>query len=217
MFKAAVFDLDGTICDTIATIAYYGNRALEKFGFDPIEEEKYKYFAGDGAKVLICRMLAYHGIENEKLSEEMLAFYKPDYERDSLYKTGVFDGIAEVLSQMKKQGMKIGVVSNKPHGAVCDVLNAMFEKDTFDDFTGMTDETAKKPDPAEVLKLIKKFGAKPEECIYVGDTNVDMITGKRAGMYTVGVLWGFRDCDELKQNGADIIIKEPKELLEIMK
>ncbi len=216
MFKAAIFDLDGTICDTITTIAYYGNRALEKFGFKPIEEEKFKYFAGDGAEMLVRRMLSHHGANDEELVRQVHAFYKPDYEKDSLYKTTVFDGIKEVLLKMKAKGMKLGVVSNKPHGAVRDVLNAMFEKDTFDLFTGMTDETVKKPDPTEVLKMIESFKVSPAECIYVGDTDVDMITGKKAGAYTVGVLWGFRDYDELEKNGADKIIKKPEELLDII-
>lgn len=217
MYKAAIFDLDGTVCDTLETIAYYANKALEKYGLEPFEKEKYKYFVGDGAAVLVRRMLANRNISDEKFINEFLNFYKNDYETDSLYKTKVFDGIKETLCEMKKMGMKIGLVSNKPHGAVCDVVEKLFEKGTFDSYTGLKDDMCAKPNPASVLKMAQDLNVKSEQCMYIGDTNVDMQTGKNAKMYTVGVLWGFRDYEELSANGADAIVKKAYELVEIAK
>ena len=217
MFKAAIFDLDGTVCDTIHTIAYYGNRALEKFGFEPIEEKEYNYLAGKGAWNLICGILKFRGCEDEVLAKKVYDFYKPDYETDSLYKTKVFEGIENALDEMKKMGMKIGLVSNKPHEAVDFIVKALFKEGTFDFYTGLCDNMKAKPDPESVLKAASSFDAEPFECMYVGDTDVDMFTGKAAGMYTVGVLWGFRDFDELSGAGADEIIDKPEKLLEIAK
>ncbi len=217
MFKSAIFDLDGTVCDTIHTIAHYGNRALEKFGFETIEEKEYNYLAGRGALNLICGMLKYRGCEDKEMIKKVFDFYKPDYETDSLYKTKVFDGIKEVISKMKAMGMKVGLVSNKPHEAVCFIIDALFEKGSFDFYTGLLDNMKAKPNPESVLKVAEQFGAEPCECMYVGDTDVDMFTGKGAGMYTVGVLWGFRDYEELSCAGADEIVEKPLELLKILK
>ncbi len=216
MYKAFIFDLDGTVSDTIETIAYYGNFALNKYGFEPIEANEYKYLAGDGANVLVRRMLARYGEFSEDFILEFLNFYMTEYEKDSLYLTKQFEGLNDVLKELRERGIKTGVVSNKPNGAVCDVVENLFAEGTFDSYMGISDGVLTKPNPDSVLKTAAGFGVEPIECVYVGDTNVDMKTGKNAGMYTVGVLWGFRDYDELKENGADLIIKKPDELLELV-
>lgn len=218
MYKAAIFDLDGTVCDTLETIAYYANKSLKKYGLAPFEKEKYKYFVGDGAAVLVKRMLTERNVNSDaEFIDEFLNFYKNSYEEDSLYKTSVFKGINETIREMKKMNMKIGLVSNKPHGAVCDVVEKLFKKNTFDFYTGLKEDMLPKPNPNAVLKTAKYFEVFPDECMYIGDTNVDMQTGKNAKMFTVGVLWGFRDYDELAKNGADIIINSPSELIELAK
>ena len=215
MFKAIIFDLDGTILDTIETIAYYGNLTLEKYGFAPIETKEYNFMAGNGAKHLIKSMLAASGSEDVKMFEKVFADYNEAYNRDTLYKTKVYDGIRELISAAKEKGIKLSVLSNKPHEATVDVLSKFFDEDVFDVKLGAREGVPLKPDPMAAIELAKDLGVEKEECIYVGDTDVDMKTGKSAGFYTVGVLWGFRGREELEKNGADVIVSQPSEIINL--
>lgn len=217
MFKGIIFDLDGTLLDTIETIAYYGNKTLEKYGFSNIETEKYKFMAGNGAKYLVKCMLAESGVESEELFERAFVDYNKSYNVAPLYKTTVFDGINELILEAKRRGMKLAVLSNKPHTATVDVINNFFDKCTFDICLGARDGVPLKPDPAPALAVANELGLSKDECIYVGDTDVDMKTGNSAGFYTVGVLWGFRDRQELCENGADKIVSHPSEIIELVK
>ncbi|MFW5675379.1 MAG: HAD family hydrolase, partial [Acetivibrio ethanolgignens] len=137
------------------------------------------------------------------------------FKKDCTYKVKPFDGIPELLREAKVRGIKLSVVSNKPHERTVEVIDKLFGKDVFDMVVGQREGIARKPDPFGALEAARSFGLKPEECRYIGDTNVDMETGHRAGMFTVGVLWGFRDRAELEANHADAIVAEPKELLEL--
>ncbi|MFA7636180.1 MAG: HAD family hydrolase [Monoglobales bacterium] len=216
MFKGIIFDLDGTLLDTIDTIAYYGNLALSKHGFEAIGTAKYKYFAGNGAKHLVKRMLREVDSADEEVFLNVFKDYTNAYNADTLYKTTVYDGIRELISEVKSKGMKLAVLSNKPHEATVDVVDKFFEKGTFDVCHGGREGVPLKPDPAPAIMVARQLGLKNEECIYVGDTDVDMKTGKGAGFYTVGVLWGFRDRQELEESGADLIINYPLEILDIL-
>ena len=213
MKKLYIFDLDGTLLDTIKTIAYYGNYALKTNGISEIEIEKYNYFAGNGAKTLIKRMLKYNGIEQEEVFEKVFKDYNEAYNKNTTYLTTVFDGLKEALDKIKNNGAKIAVLSNKPHFATVSVTEALFGKGYFDLIFGQRENIPIKPDPCGVYEIMKHFNVTKEECVYVGDTGTDMQTGKSAGLYTVGVLWGFRKEDELEKFGADKIIKEPEELV----
>lgn len=215
MFKAIIFDLDGTLLDTVETIAYYGNKALKKFGFCDIESEKYKYLAGNGAKNLVKGMLETVQEYDEEIFEKVFEYYSKEYNKDTLYKTEVYDGINELLSNAKKAGMKLAVLSNKPHDATVDVLGKFFDDNTFDFKFGAREGVPLKPDPTAAVMLAEMLGVKEKECLYVGDTDVDMKTGKNAGFYTIGVLWGFRDRKELEENGADTIASHPSEILKL--
>ena len=213
MFKAIIFDLDGTLLDTVETIAYYGNKALKKFGFCDIETEKYKYLAGSGAKNLVKGMLQTVGAYDDEIFGKVFEYYNEEYNKDTLYKTAVYDGINDLLSKAKKSGLKLAVLSNKPHHATVDVLGKFFVENTFDFKLGAREGVPLKPDPTAAVMLAESLEVQAEECIYVGDTDVDMQTGKNAGFYTVGVLWGFRDKKELEENGADFIVSHPTEIL----
>ena len=213
MKKLYIFDLDGTLLNTIKTIAYYGNYALKTNGISEIEIEKYNYFAGNGAKTLIKRMLKYNGIEQEEVFEKVFKDYNEAYNKNTTYLTTVFDGLKESLDKIKNNGAKLAVLSNKPHYATVSVTEALFGKGYFDLILGQRENIPIKPDPYGVFEIIKHFNVSKEECIYVGDTRTDMETGKNADLFTIGVLWGFRDEEELKTFGADMIIKEPCELL----
>ncbi len=217
MYKAYVFDLDGTVADTLNTIAYYVNSTLEKYGLKTFAVEDYKYFVGEGASLLIERVLRAQDRFEEKLHREMLDFYLTSYNEKPLYLTSLYKGMAETLKSLKEKGVKLGVFSNKPQSSVDFVVDAFFEKGFFDVVLGQQEGNPRKPDPAMLLKILDGFNVLPEECVYVGDTATDMQTGKNADCFTVGVLWGFRDKKELEENKADLIISSPAELEMVLK
>ncbi len=217
MYKAAVFDLDGTIADTIDTICYYGNRSMKKFNLPCIERDRYKYLVGCGYENLVKGMLCEKGAYTDGLFDEMKSYYHDDYETDSMYLTKPYDGILETVAFLKNQGFKLGVLSNKPTGAVHDVIDAFFEKGTFDICLGGGEGFPLKPDPSALFHILKELDVKLCECIYIGDTKVDVETGKAANVFTIGALWGFRTYDELKSAGADVIASVPSDICDIVK
>ncbi|MEG1991905.1 MAG: HAD family hydrolase [Acetivibrio sp.] len=216
MIKGVLFDLDGTLADSLASMALSGNKALADVGLPPQPMDKYKYFAGDGADMLVKRALIAAGDESLDFYDKTYLQYKNYFRVDCTYQVEPFSGIMELLQELKKRKIKIGVISNKPHQRTVDVVNALFGKNYFDILVGQKKEIPKKPDPQSSQIAAKELGILPKECIYVGDTNVDMKTGIAAGMYTVGVLWGFRSREELEKYKPNAIIEQPKELLELL-
>ena len=216
MYKLFIFDLDGTLADTVESIACSGNLAIAEAGFAPLEVSRYREFAGDGVKELIKRMLAAVGDEELKNFDQVEARYHKLLAEHCMYKVSVFDGILEFLDCLKEMGIKIAVLSNKPHERTVEVIEELFGKDYFDHVQGQTESIERKPDPQGALMIAEKFQADPRECVYVGDTNTDMITGKGSNMFTVGVTWGFRDRDELEKNHADWVIDSPSELMKLL-
>ena len=214
--KLCIFDLDGTVLDTVGSIAHYGNLALQKHGIEPIDVKEYNHFAGDGAKMLITRMLNHRACYSEGLHVSVFKLYNELYNADVTCKTVIFDGLKEVLDRLKADGYHFVIVSNKPDFAAKTVANALYGEGYFDRVVGQKEGSALKPDPREVLSVIKELGAAAENCVYVGDTDTDMLTGKNAQLYTIGVLWGFRGREELEASGADAIAATPEELYEII-
>lgn len=217
LFRAFVFDLDGTLADSVESIAYSANQAIEECGLRANEVERYKEFAGDGAAKMLERSLIAAGDTELHYFEQVQRRYKELFSENCMYQVKVYDGIYDTISVLKEGGMKLGVLSNKPDLRAIDVVEALFGRGYFDKVQGQTDNVPRKPSPAGALKMAGELGLQPAQCIYVGDTNTDMLTGKRAGMFTVGVLWGFRDRKELEENGADLIISHPCELLDVIK
>lgn len=213
MYKVAIFDLDGTLADTIESIATAGNKTLTACGLEPLAQERYEYFAGDGADTLIRRSLAAAGDMDGVNFEKAYAFYKEIFEKDCTYKVTIFDGLKEVLDEMKRRGILLAVLSNKPHSRTVTVVETLFGKGYFDVVLGQHNGYKRKPNPEGAYMIVKELEVDPSECIYVGDTDVDMQTGTAADMFTVGVLWGFRERAELEANHADVIIASPDELL----
>lgn len=213
MIKACIFDLDGTVADTLTTIAYFANEALKKFGFPAIETEKYKILVGNGAKVLVRRMFETVGAP-EEMYDEVLSYYVSTYDQNFMYLTTAFDGIIPMLQGMKEKGIKTAIVSNKPDSTTCKINEELFG-DLIDLCRGGREGVPLKPDPQAVMETMDALGVSPEECLYVGDTGTDMNTGKNAGIYTIGVTWGFRGEQELRDNGADVIVYSPAEILAI--
>lgn len=215
-YKAAVFDLDGTLADTLESISTAANKTLNMLGYGDLPTENYKYYAGDGAKALMLRVLRDSGDVQGSRLDEMAPIYADVFEEYCMYKVHPYAGIPELIRDLKKRGMKIAVLTNKPHKRALDVLAELFEEGTFDYIQGQSDDIPRKPDPAGAFMITDAFGVAPEECIYLGDTDTDMQTGRAAGMFTIGVLWGFRDEQELLSNGAQALAKTPAEVLKLL-
>ena len=212
MYKVGIFDLDGTLADTVDSMAYSANLALRELGFPEQPAERFKNFAGDGAKELVKRCLAASGDEAYSHFEDMQRLYRMYFSKYCMYHVKPYDGILPLLDVMKQKGLKIAVLSNKPHAQAIDVVESIFGKGYFDYVQGQTDAIPRKPNPIGALHIAEHFGVGTSDCLYLGDTNTDMKTGKAAGMFTVGVLWGFRNRRELEENHADLIVGHPSEI-----
>lgn len=216
MKKLVIFDLDGTLSDSIHSIKYCTDRALAPLGMGPFSEEEYKYFVGDGAANLIKRALAAAGdVENINF-EEVFARYKELFAVDCMYEVKPYDGIKELLQALKDKGVKLAVLSNKPHAETIRVIEYLFGKDVFDVLHGQIEGVPIKPDPAGAFRIMEQLEINAENVLYLGDTATDMKTGKGAGLFTIGALWGFRKREELEESHADAIIGHPMELLEYL-
>ncbi len=169
---------------------------------------------GDGRDVLIRRMLKAVAAPDSAF-EAVRSVYDEGYEAEPLYLTEPYDGIKKLLGDLAHSGVHMAVLSNKPDNVVTDVVDAFFEQGTFEIIRGQRDDTPRKPVPDSTLAIIKELGA--DEVWFIGDTKVDIETGKNAGVKTIGVLWGFRDEAELTAAGADYIAKTPEEILAIVK
>ena len=214
-YRACIFDLDGTLCDSVESIAWSGNHMLADLGMRQASLEDYKVFVGDGVDVLMRRLLRFGGDEEGVRFEEAKRRYMEYFKEGCLYAVKPYPGIPEALERLKKQGAKLAVLSNKPHGNTIDVIRMVFGEGYFDLVQGQSELFPRKPAPDGALYLAERLGAAPGECLYVGDTGTDMKTGKAAGMYTIGVLWGFRGEEELLRDGADCIVSEAGELADI--
>ena len=214
--KAVIFDLDGTLNDTIESLKYCGDMVMAKFGYGPFSEEQYKYFVGDGAANMIKRALIAGGDTELVHFERAYTDYLEVFNKYCMYEVKPYDGIRELLTELKSRGIYIAVLSNKQHPQTVDVIKALFGKDYFDIVLGQIDGTPIKPAPDGVYKIMEELGVKKTEVIYLGDTGTDMKTGKGAGLFTVGALWGFRDAKELNDNHADILISHPLELISLL-
>lgn len=213
--RAVVFDLDGTLSDSLASIWKSANLAIGAYGFAPYEKEQYKYFVGDGADELLRRCLRNAGDEALVYFDRVREKYRDIFEEYCMYEVRPYEGIERLLAELKRRGIKLAVLSNKPHERTLDVIHALFGEECFDWIQGQTEELKKKPSPDGVFYIGKRLDISPSEMIYVGDTNTDMQTGRAAGAYTVGVLWGFRERAELEENHADAVIVRPEELLDL--
>lgn len=217
MIKGAIFDLDGTLLATLESIAKAGNTMLAQFGYPPVPVKQYGVFAGNGADKLVERALIYSGDTKLTHLEEAICVYREIFKQYCSYQVKPYEGILPMLSELQNQNIRLAVVTNKPHvNAVC-LMKEYFGNYPFTHVIGQQDGFPQKPDPAGIFEIVSQWGISPEECVYLGDSDVDMKTGKGAGCLTVGVLWGFREKEELLANGADHLISHPLELLPLLK
>jgi phosphoglycolate phosphatase len=211
-FQAAVFDLDGTLLDTLADIADAMNAALGRMGFPGHETSAYKYLSGDGVRALAERSIPEQAKDEATLAACIREF-RLEYAGRWGTKTRPYPGIAGLLTELARRRLKLSVLSNKldefARRAVRDFLPGF----DFSFIIGVKPDLAPKPDPAGALLIATGLRIPPDQIIYLGDTGVDMQTAVRAGMYPVGALWGFRDEKELRENGAQALIGSPPELL----
>ncbi len=216
MRKAVVFDLDGTLSDSIASMKYCGDRALAAFGYGPFTEQQYKYFVGDGAANLVRRALAAGGDTELAHFQEAFALYREIFRENCMYKVRPYEGIPELLSGLKDRNVKIAVLSNKPHAETVNVIETLFGKGYFDYIQGQIEGLPIKPSPQGVFRILDALGLAGDEILYLGDTATDMKTGKGAGAFTLGALWGFRDRAELTEGGADALVEHPLQVLDFL-
>ena len=213
MIKAVIFDMDGTTVDSINSIAHFANKALKKFGFSEVPVGKFNHFVGDGPKKLFERLLDYVGGSQNEI-DDILNYYLNEYNSNVLHLSEAYHGITKMLETLKSKGIKTAIVSNKQDKAV-KILSQHFFGDLLELNVGFKEGVALKPAPDSLLNAMKELGVTKEETLFVGDTDVDMITAKNAGVKSIGVLWGFRGEEELKSNGADYIVSNAKEIFDL--
>ena len=215
MIKACLFDLDGTLLNTLTTIAYYANYALRENGIETAHTEEYKLFVGNGAKKLVERMLKSKNAYSEEMFNKVYKCYMESYDANPTYLTEPYDGIGDMLVALKKRGIMVGVISNKPDYAAKSVCRQKFPSELIDAVQGQIEGLPIKPDVSGPMQVLERLGAMPDETIYIGDSGVDMQTGRNLKSFTVGVSWGFRSVEELMENGADRIVSAPHEIIDI--
>lgn len=213
MYKGIVFDLDGTLLNTLEDLRDSVNYALNKKGFQERSLEEVRCFVGNGVAKLVERAVPEGTGEKEML--DTLEIFKEHYSKNSRNKTKPYDGIMELLAELKEKGFKLAIVSNKFNEAVKE-LNEIFFKEYVEFAYGECETIRKKPNPDAVFKALSDMGISAEEAVYVGDSDVDIMTAKNSGLDCVSVSWGFRTRYELESSGATVIIDEPCDLMDIV-
>jgi phosphoglycolate phosphatase len=212
-YSAIIFDLDGTLLDTLADIAEAANRVLVQRGFAPHPLDSYRQFVGEGVRVLFERSLPH-----EACSDEVLAACGEDFRQVYAQcwnvQTRPYDGIEDLLSLLVTRGVRLAVLSNKPDVFTKSCVREYFPQFPFEAVLGQRDGTPRKPDPAGAREIAATMDLAPDRFLYLGDTAVDMQTALAAGMFPVGALWGFRPLSELLSGGARVVIERPAALLQ---
>lgn len=214
-FKAIVFDLDGTLLDTIDDLADSMNAVLMASKFPTHGTDSYRYFVGDGVRNLVKRALPENCRDDETI-ERHLGVMQKEYAKRWADKTKPYPGISELLDALETRDVKMTVLSNKVDEFTKLVIAKLLPDWKFELVFGERKSVPKKPDPAGALEIARQLGIPTTEFLYLGDTNVDMITANSAGMYAVGALWGFRKADELVEGGARVLIPKPQTLLDLL-
>lgn len=212
--KAVLFDLDGTLVDSLADIAASMNHVLKELGHPTHSEEAIRHFVGEGARHLVSRAMP--AASSEAAIDHALVAYKERYRSHLVVSTRPYDGIVALLAALRAEGKLLGVVTNKPHPAAQRMVAELFLPGVFGVVLGEEHNKPRKPDPAPALEAAGALGVARESCVFVGDTAVDMHTGRAANMVAVGVSWGFRGRDELVAAGAHHVVKSVAELSSLL-
>lgn len=215
-YKAVIFDLDGTLLDTIEDLTLCFNSVVEKRGFPVFTVDEYKLLVGNGAENVIRRIIPKDRI-TEDLVKECLAEFKAVYGAGCQIHTKPYPDIEQLLRALEKKGIKCAVLSNKPHESTVQCVQYYLPAIPFHRVLGKREETLLKPDPQLTLQILKDMQVSPEGCIFLGDTATDMQTAGNAAIFPVGALWGFRSEKELVGAGAKKLISNPLELLDLFR
>ena len=215
--RAVLFDLDGTLLDTLEDLANSTNRILAKEGFFLHNIPSYKQFVGEGITMLVRRAVPPDLSDHGALISRLVAELSEDYSRHCLDATRAYPGIGELLAGLEERGIPMAVLSNKPDAMVKMLVKHYFPQVAFAAVAGASKERPRKPDPTWARAIAQRLGIPPEQCIFLGDSKTDMQTATAAGMYPIGALWGFRDAQELLAYGAKKLLKSPEELLAVVK
>lgn len=213
--KAVIFDLDGTLLDTLADIGNATNRALAQAGFPPHPLEAYRYFVGDGVHALITRALPPEKRDPAAI-QHCVNLYRTDFGQNWNIQTRPFAGIPAMLDAIAAQGIKMAILTNKPHDFTLLTVAEFLAKWHFEKILGERAGLPKKPDPTGALEIARDLRCAPGEMLYLGDSAVDMQTARAANMFPVGALWGFRTEAELQAGGAARLVKQPLEILALL-
>ena len=213
-FKGVIFDLDGTLVNSLEDLADSMNSVLLNFNFPIHEVNTYKSFIGEGVRNLV-RVALPESNRDEQTIAECYNLMMEVYNNNCTNKTKPYDGIIDLLNELKSRNMKLSVFSNKANGFTKKIVQTLMPN-YFDVIMGLSTEAHKKPNPLGALQISEKLRIRPENLIYIGDTSIDMQTAKNAGMYGVGALWGFRTREELIVSGAKYILDYPMDLLNIL-
>ena len=215
MPKVIVFDLDGTLLDTLEDIAISANFALKTLGFEEEEVSKYRYFVGEGVIKLFENIFASHPQSDEVISSAV-ALFESHYAVQFYKNTKLYDGVSKMLTFLQKRGFKMAILSNKPDSFTKMCVFKYLRKWDFEVVFGAREGIPRKPHPQGALDVAEALHVKPHECYYLGDTMIDMQTASGAGMISIGALWGFRDEEELRLHGAQFLAKTPSEVIKLL-
>ncbi len=216
--KGVIFDLDGTLLDTLRDLGEAMNAVLREQGFPEHPLEAYRYFVGEGMETLVRRTLPAgpEGRKNEALVAASLKKMREEYARRWPDHSLPFPGVPELLQELENRGLPKAVFSNKPHGFTVEMTEKLLGGWSFVCVRGIADGVPRKPNPAVALEIARKMKLPPQQIVFVGDSDLDMLTAQAAGMSGVGVLWGFRDAAELLGAGAQALLTHPRELLDLL-
>lgn len=210
IYKAVIFDLDGTLLDTLGDLHAAVNHALRAFGFPERSIDEVRRFIGNGVVKLMQRATPEN--TDEETDRKCLDAFREYYLIHMRDMTAPYEGVITLLEKLRAKGIKTAVVSNKFHQAVYELCLDYFPG-LIDEAIGVSVESERKPSPANVYKALEKTGVTADECIYIGDSEVDVQTSHNAGIKCIGVTWGFRDRAELERAGADIICDSCDDIL----
>lgn len=216
MKKAVIFDLDGTLLDTLEDLADSGNAVLEMHDFSPHSTAAYRTFIGDGMAKLVERIFPAGEVSDPAVLAKRLQQYKEAYEQHWRNKTQVYEGITELLDDLSQRGVKTAVLTNKAHDFAVKCVDEFLGDYPWGVVFGQREGVPRKPDAAGALGALEVMGVTAPEALFVGDSSVDMQTAVNASIEAVGVSWGFRSQEELLANGASVVIDAPRELLGLL-
>lgn len=214
-YKAVIFDLDGTLLDTLEDLADSMNVVLQRWACPTHDLDQYKVFVGDGIHNLARRVLPDAGT-NKDIVERCVEQMRLEYGRRWDKKSKPYEGIAEMLDALIVSGIKLAVLSNKPHDFTKICVEKLLAKWQFDVVMGISETVPAKPDTAGALQVVEALGVTPGEVLYLGDTDTDMQTAVAAGFFPVGAVWGFRTAEELTANGAKALAQKPADVIELL-